>query len=78
MHYLASKGFIHRDLAARNVFVTEDNICKVRSIVATAVPIKDRQNIPTLPFTTYRLETLVCLETWLMQNTIYLMVGRFQ
>ena len=31
MHYLASKGFVHRDLAARNIFVSEDNVCKVKA-----------------------------------------------
>ena len=34
MHYLATKGFIHRDLAARNVLVSQDGVCKVRSVLA--------------------------------------------
>lgn len=32
MQYLASKGFVHKDLAARNVFVTSNDVCKVRRI----------------------------------------------
>ena len=33
MYYLSAKGFVHRDLAARNILVSNDNICKVYSII---------------------------------------------
>ena len=37
MTYLTSKGFVHRDLAARNVLVSQDEICKVYTVVAVAI-----------------------------------------
>ena len=30
MSYLSEKKFVHRDLAAKNVFITKDELCKVR------------------------------------------------
>ena len=37
MTYLTSKGFVHRDLAARNVLVSQDEICKVYTVVTVAI-----------------------------------------
>ena len=33
MAYLSSKAFVHRDLAARNILVSDDEICKVNSVL---------------------------------------------
>ena len=32
MTYLSNKQFIHRDLAARNILVSDDGVCKVKTI----------------------------------------------
>ncbi len=33
MAYLSNKAFVHRDLAARNILVSEDEICKVTTLL---------------------------------------------
>ncbi len=33
MVYLSNKAFVHRDLAARNILVSEDEICKVTTLL---------------------------------------------
>ena len=55
---------MHRDLAARNVLITKERICKVRSL----------DNLNTLKYSDlFRLQTLVCHETWQKEITMCLM-----
>ena len=37
MKYLASKTFVHRDLAARNILISDELVCKVRSLCCVCV-----------------------------------------
>lgn len=89
MHYLTNKGFVHRDLAARNIFVSHDNVCKVKKSqykVAMCTPSKEegflnfhlKDNCEMPQFFLIRLVALGYHVIWRMQSTTYLTVVKSQ
>ncbi len=68
MSYLSNKLFVHRDLAARNILVSEDGACKVGNFVISVNILQKK----------YRLLTLGCHVTLVIQATISLMEEKFQ